>query len=88
MMDKKIDRKEFIQYLTEFTQSAVIQDASIGIVFYLAFAAWDRFLAPKTYTQLWMVRAVVAVCCVLLLLAHKHSFLQKNRRVVYLLGYH
>ena len=85
-MDKKIDRKEFIQYLTEFTQSAVIQDASIGIVFYLAFAAWDRFLAPKTYTQLWMVRAVVAICCVLLLLAHKHSFLQKNRRVVYLFG--
>jgi class 3 adenylate cyclase len=85
-VNKENDKKEFTKYLTDFTQSSVIQDASIGIVFYLAFAAWDKFLAPDNYKSLWTVRALVAAVCAILLLIHKHSFLQKNRRVVYLLG--
>lgn len=85
-MLQKTEKTEFVQYIIDYTNKSITNDALKGIALYLAPMIFDFYSSPNNFIPIWGIRVSVALICLTFLFSMKRPIIMKHPRFFYMLG--
>jgi hypothetical protein len=77
-MRSKLEKAEFVQYVTDYTTETIANDAYKGLIFFLAFMIYDFYASPTNYLMVWSVRISVTLICFLFVFFQNNPIIMAN----------